>query len=355
MDKNKSDNSFNPKTKALWTLLFLAIAGVSIWAVVSQADGFSVSGFWGFLKSTNPAWIVSGVLSMIIYILFEGMALLLICRSYGYRRRIRDGFVYSAADIYFSAITPSATGGQPASAYFMIKHGIPGTFATMALVVNLVMYTATTVFYSFAGFIFKSEMFTDFGLTSRLLIIIGFVVQLGFLTLFLLVLTKKGFLLSICRKFLKLFAKLHLIRKVDKKIEKLNVKMEEYARHTSMLRGKGKMLAGVLLFNILQRGAQIMVTVFSYLAAGGKLTSATDVFLTQTYVVTGSNCMPIPGAMGITDALMLDGFSRYPEVNGTYLELLSRSLSFYVCIFICGVTVLVSYCALSRKKRRSKK
>ena len=59
----------------------------------------------------------------------------------GYPAKRSHGFVYSAADVYFSAITPSASGGQPASAYFMLKDGIAGTAVMAALLLNLIMYT----------------------------------------------------------------------------------------------------------------------------------------------------------------------------------------------------------------------
>ena len=50
------------------------------------------------------------------------------------------GVLYSAADIYFSAITPSATGGQPASALLMVGDGIPTAVTTVVLLLNLAMY-----------------------------------------------------------------------------------------------------------------------------------------------------------------------------------------------------------------------
>ncbi|MFR2128888.1 MAG: hypothetical protein ACLS4M_06675 [Eubacterium ventriosum] len=49
-----------------------------------------------------------------------------LCGTFGYKRPFRKCLVYSSSDIYFSAITPSATGGQPASAYFMMKDKVWG-------------------------------------------------------------------------------------------------------------------------------------------------------------------------------------------------------------------------------------
>ena len=78
---------------------------------------------------------------MLGFIYFEGEALRVLVRHMGYPAKRSHGFVYSAADVYFSAITPSASGGQPASAYFMLKDGIAGTAVMAALLLNLIMYT----------------------------------------------------------------------------------------------------------------------------------------------------------------------------------------------------------------------
>lgn len=55
------------------------------------------------------AGLAAAALCTLLYILLEGLALLTICRALGYRRSVGQGVLYSAADIYFSAITPSAT------------------------------------------------------------------------------------------------------------------------------------------------------------------------------------------------------------------------------------------------------
>ncbi len=348
----KEKGGFNIKSKAVWTVLFLVIAALSIWAVTSQAKDFTFSAFYEFIATANPLWLCSAVASMLCFIIFEGLALLVICKAFGYGRSFGRGFVYSAGDIYFSAITPSATGGQPASAFFMMKDGIPGTFVTVALVVNLVMYTASIVALGLLAVLFTPGMFFNFTAGSKLLIIIGFIMQIGLLIFFIMLLTQKRLITAICGGTIKLLAKIKIIKKVDKALEKVNKKIDNYSSYTAHIKGKGAMLLVVFIFNLIQRFAQIAVTPLSYLAAGGDLGEAVKVLFTQIYVVVGSNCIPIPGAMGVTDYLMLDGFENLNVANPGFLELLSRSLSFYVCIIICGLTVLFSYLALSKKKRR---
>lgn len=353
LSANKKDHTtLNGKRKALWSLLFALIAGLSIWAVISQIEGFSFSKFWDFIASSNIMWIGVSVLSMLGFILFEGAALLYICRSFGYKSSLGQGFLYSASDIYFSAITPSATGGQPASAFFMIKYGIPSVFVTVALVANLVMYTASIVAMGLFAIIASPSTFLSFSPFAKFLIIFGIVAQLGLLLFFILLLAKNGLMRNICKGAVVFLGKLHILRNVDRKLGKMDRWMDDYSENTAKLKGKGKMMVFVFLFNLLQRLAQVAVTPFCALAAGASFGEAYDLFIIQIYALVGSNCVPIPGAMGVTDYLMIDGFTKTSISDPEFLQLFSRSLSFYMCIIICGISVLIGYCAINKRRKK---
>ena len=110
--------------RIVWSIISVAIAALTVWAVISQTKNFSLGEFLEQLKGASPWWIAAAVASMIAYICFEAAALLTICREFGHAPTFRHGLVYSSADLYFSAITPSATGGQPASAFFMRLDGM---------------------------------------------------------------------------------------------------------------------------------------------------------------------------------------------------------------------------------------
>lgn len=348
----KKKDSFSLKNRIIWTVIFIVIAALSIWAVVAQSSSFSLKSFMEFVKNSNPVWLTSAVFSMLGFIFFEGFALIYVCRAMGYKIGFKGGFVYSAADIYVSAITPSATGGQPASAYFMMKDNIPVTVVTAALICNLVMYTSAIVVMGVFAIFVNLGAFFGFSILSKILIIAGIVTQLFLLLFFVMLLTKKGLMQKLCAGFVKFLGKLHIIRKVDKTLARLQKKMDDYSKHTELLRGKGKLLFVVFLFNLLQRLSQVLVTPLTFLASGGELSKAFDVFVTQIYVLIGANCVPIPGAIGVTDYLMLDGFQMMGIKRFEFLELFSRFLSFYMCIIICGITLLFSCISYSDKRRK---
>ena len=89
------------------------------------------------------------------------------------KRPFRKCLVYSSSDIYFSAITPSATGGQPASAYFMMKDKVPGAVTTIILLVNLTLYTVSIIVIGVLCFILRPTMVVHFSIVSKIMIFIG--------------------------------------------------------------------------------------------------------------------------------------------------------------------------------------
>ncbi len=352
---NKKHES--PKTYArkqvLWSVLFVFIAALSIFVVMQQSREFSISRFVDFLKSSDPLWLVISFISMLGFIVFEAFALLLLCRAFGYKQSLHRGILYSTGDIYFSAITPSATGGQPVSAYFMVKDNIPPMVVTVILLANLLMYILAIIAIGLFCFVFFPSTFATFSGFSQLLIIIGAVVQLALALFFFLLLRHDKLLHKICRGGLHLLCKVRILKNEDARQEKLNAYMNSYREYSKLLSGHSKTLIFTFVFNLLQRISQIAVTMFTYLASGGSPSKAFDLFALQGYVVLGSNSIPIPGAIGVSDYLMLDGFGAImSETSAVSLELVSRSFSFYICVIICGLITLLGYRALKKRDKK---
>ena len=348
------------KNKLVWSLLSVGIAALTIWAVMSQNKDFSLATMMAEIREANPWWLLAAVVSMFCYISFEALALLCILKEFGYNVSFKKGFVYSSADIYFSAITPSATGGQPASAFFMHRDGIPTTLAAVVLLANLLMYSCSTVGIGLLSTAIAPLTITRFSTASQILVIVGFVIQTALLVLLFLVITKEKIILTLGNGLISFLGKIKILRNTEAKKKKFAESMDEYKEHASALKGKKKMMLKVFGFNLLQRIFQILVTVFTYVAMYDELIKTSNLhpiraFSLQAYVSIGAYCIPIPGSMGVTDALMIDGFSKIGEVPVETLtfELLSRTISFYSCILICGAAVFISY--IAGKKRRTEK
>ena len=345
------NENLNGRRKAIWSLLFVVIAAASIWAVASQAKGFSIAGFVAYLHGASALWLALAFACMLLHVLVEGAAILQICRAFGYPRRGTAGFVYASADIYFSAITPSATGGQPASAYFMMRDGIPGPVSTVALLVNLIMYTLSIVVIGLFCFIARPGVYRMFSPFARMMILAGCAVQCGLALLFILLLKKDKLLYRACDGVLRLLAKFRLLRRLDGKRERLRTAIADYRQNVRLVARRRAALVRTFLLNLLQRTALIGVTMCAFRAVGGAGARMLDAWAVQGFSILGYNFVPIPGAMGVADLMLMDGFGQMmARESAVNLDLLSRAISFYSCILICGATVLVKYLILKVRK-----
>lgn len=351
------ENNVKKNNKILWSFLFLLLAALTVWAVIKQNGGISVKELLNDFHGGRIGWLITAVIGVCFYVWLEGHALLTVNRSLGYKGKFTDGLLYSAADIYCSAITPSATGGQPASAYFMIKRGIPGSVATVSLLVNLIMYTLSIVTIGVLCIIFKFDILMTLPWHAQLVIGIGALVQIGLVLVFMLLLCKGKLLWLIGDGFIRLLGRLHLLRNIGRKRVKLRHAFDNYSSQVQTVSGQGRALFKVFICDFFQRMVLISISGLVCLSMGGTWGDFISVCALQAFVILGASWFPIPGAMGVTDYLLLVGFASYwphwSEDFALHLELCSRGISFYACVLLCGGYVLLLI--LKDKIRKCKK
>lgn len=323
------------RKQIMWLIVFILLSVVTV-LILTNTQDFSYSGFWECCKNADPIYLICAFLTMLGIILFEGLSIRDICGSMGYRRSIMHGVTFCAADLFVSAITPSASGGQPAAAYCMYTDGIPVSVASVALVLNLVLYKAALFTVSLLCLLLRPSMFFGFHTVSKVLVVLGAVIQLLIAVMLLLLLLLPKMTFSIFNWCLNLLIKLHLVRNGAEKQKKLAGMMQNYAECVRVVRNHRGMLLRSMLYNLGQRVCMLLVSVFVFLALGGRAKDCLDVFIAQGYVYLGSNSMPLPGAVGVSDWLFVDVFSSY-FTDAVSFNLLARGISFYINIAICAL------------------
>ncbi len=322
--------------RKLWVAVFLALVAATLFLVTQSGDSFSVSGFAAYLTGASPVWIVLAVGCVVCFVVLEGLSLLHLSGCLGYRRGMTSGVAYSAADIFFSAITPSATGGQPASAVCMMRDGIPAAVVTVTLLLNLVMYTISILVIGVLCALLRPGIFLHFCTLSRILIVLGAVIQAGLVVVFVMLVFHERLALRAAAGLLRLLARLHLVWRLETKLERLEEIGAEYRACAAAIRENRRMLLPALTLNFLQRVSMIFVSVCVFISMGGERGAWLDVWAAQGFVILGSNSVPIPGAVGVADFLYLDGFGSLVD-DLVCMELLSRGISFYCCVLLCGL------------------
>lgn len=338
------------KRNILWILLFPVLAMLTLWAIVSGSRGFSWRAFRDYLGRVDPGWLLASVAAMTGYIIMEGLSLWLICRRLGSAPRLGQGQIWASADIFFSAITPSATGGQPAAAMLMMREGIPAVTGTVALLLNLIFYTLTIVLITPLTFLFCPEVLGYFTPLSQMLIRVGFFVQL-LLAVFFILLFRGKLIWRLLDGCLHALHRLRLIRDKEKWLKRMEEKETAYRLCVDATGKDTKLLAQVFFLNFLQRLSLLLVPVAICLGTGGTFRLASKVLATQSCVVLGSNIVPLPGGMGVADFLFLDGYESL-GMDVVSMELLCRGISFYGSFLLSGVLLLGNRISAGLRKRK---
>lgn len=328
-----------------------ALSVLTVWALLKQSESMSVETLIEKISNADKKWIVVAMVSAACYVVLEAVALCSILRGIGYKVGFRKGIIYSTSDVYFSAITPSATGGQPASAFFMLKDGIPAGVTSAALILNLMMYNASIVFLGILAIIIAPKSFWGFHITSKVFIVIGFV-GLSILSFFFLaVLRGSEKIFSLIRRFLRYLHSKKIMHRLEPRLEKLDKIEADYENCSQLIAGKTTIMVKAFCWNVLQRASQIIVPSLVYFAFGGHCKLLPVLFSKQCLITIGYNYVPIPGALGIADYLMIDGFSSImPKGMAFELDMISRGFTFYICVTLSGIITLIGYLKGRKKK-----
>ena len=303
------------KKKLFWSLFSLLLAGLSIWAVLSQSRKWSLENILDSLGHANKLWLAMAVLCTVLFVVLEGVALSSILKRVGYHRPL----------------------------------------SRKALLANLILYTLSLVTLGLFAILFHFPLMWKMKLISRILIGAGFLVQVALTILFFALLSKGTIVFGALERFLRLLHRLHLLHRLESRLERLRSVQEEFEICASTMKQKPSIFFMSFLWNLAQRAAQLAVPMCVYLALGGAPARAGTMFASQCLVALGYSAVPIPGAMGIADFLMLDAFSGFIGLEDAFrLEMLSRGLSFYICVAVSGIITLLGYLMLRKRQRKER-
>lgn len=295
-----------------------------------------------FLSGCDPWWIVAAFGAMLGFVLFEAASLHVILHRLGERPRFLSSVVYSTSDTYYSAITPSASGGQPASAFYMVKDGIGAGRASFALVFNLSAYTAAIIIIGLFAVIVRPGFFSRIdGGFPKALVIIGFVIQGLLLAFFIGCMFCGGAVRKLGGGIISLLTKMRIVKKPDKWREKLDREISIYKECRRAIAEHPGMTVMGLLFNLAQRVSHVLIPCFVLYAADQTI-DFLDLFVCSAFVTIGYNSIPLPGGVGVYEYLYPNIYSIAVQGEAFVLSALmvSRAISYYICMILSGVYTL---------------
>ena len=131
------------KKKTIFNVIFLLV--VFAGTMYGVFHGEDIGEIVKILGQVNVLWLIPGVICVVIFIWGESIIIYYMMRTLKIRLKKWTCFLFSSVGFFFSCITPSASGGQPAQIYYMKKEKIPIPVSTLVLMIVTITYKLVLV------------------------------------------------------------------------------------------------------------------------------------------------------------------------------------------------------------------
>ena len=195
-------------------VLFISLIILTLWILLKDQD---IHEIFNIIGQSSGLFIIIGILAMFIYVSLEAVNIGRTLNLLGHKTKFLKNLKYAFIGVFFSGITPAASGGQPMQIYYMHKDGISVSHSTLALLINLTSMQITTISIALVSVLFNYQY-----LNTMLIILLTVGLLLNIIALSILLVSIFSRRLS--RWFMKVLIrimKFFRIKNMDKKIKKI--------------------------------------------------------------------------------------------------------------------------------------
>ncbi|MDZ7755837.1 lysylphosphatidylglycerol synthase transmembrane domain-containing protein [Rhodohalobacter sp.] len=323
----------NPKWRILlFGILFIGLTVAGIYVVYSA---FADQSFTFDRRLLSPSAIAATVILLLIYFASDGLRLYYTLRALGHDISLSVIARLVFINLFFSNITPMATGGGFAQIWYLHKNGVSAGHATAATTIRTVLavlfiFTLTPIGLFTLEPLNSSSIFRDIGSTLILLVIV-------YLSFFVTVIFRTRWLIYPSLSFLRLLFRFKTIKeetyrswhyKIRREILRFSFAFREYFSGGTLWVVLSVVFTVIFLLSLFSFPAVLIYALgydVNYLTIIGLL-------VVTTFVMYFS---PTPGASGISEGVFGSFFKDILGSNHLILVIVAwRFLTIYLGMII---------------------
>lgn len=333
------------KKAVIWTVLLLLLTvGVFAWLL----RGTDLAGLGAVLSRARPHWLAAGACLVLGSLGCQAVNLRMLLRRCGQRISLWNSMRAVFIGFYFSGITPSASGGQPAQVWQLTRAGVAPGASAGALLLMQIAYQAVMIALGAAGLLLCGGALAGLHGETALLLY-GFTAASVVLALLSAALFSGAWLRRVGKGLIGLLGRWRLVRDPDALCVRLERQMEQFDACAALLRRCRPLAARLLFVTLVQQLCLFSVPVTVYCALGLTGQPLWRLAAAQALLSIAVDTLPLPGAVGASE-------SAFMAIQGLFFGplalpamLLSRGLSFYGAMALSAlVTAIPQPCAARR-------
>ena len=328
-----------PRTKKI--LNFVLIFGTLAIVLLIGASGQELGDAVNALRSIAPKWIGLCALAFGAYTLLDTLIIWYFLHRQGYRISLAYAMFVAIAGMYYSNVTPGATGGQPMQVYHLKQRNIPIAIGTSALAVKyfcfhmMLMVFSTVLWIAYGPFIQQQVG------GHMWILIFGYTYNAVSVLAVMLVAINKNWVRAIIGFVLKWGVKFRLCKDPEGTRAKLEEGLETFHGSIMLLKKYPLDFAVQMVLASLQLLSHVIVIYFLYHAFSLSGVSYTQLTALSLLLYVSAAYTPLPGASGAQEGVFALYFSQVFPDNVRFLALLLWRFFTYYISLIVGAVVTV--------------
>ncbi|MBO4245558.1 MAG: flippase-like domain-containing protein [Bacilli bacterium] len=337
----------NSKLKYFLSILFLILIIFLTFKVIYDKESIEV--IIEQFKTLKYEYIVLCFIIMALYYIIQGVYMKIILTTLKQKTTILKCTFYALVECYFSGITPSASGGQPAELIYMTKDKIPMRKSYITLMLNTIYFKLILLVLGIIALIYKSEFLFNSRYVYMAFFGLGFLVDLFVVVSCTILVFNQSFIRGLANKVLNLGRKIPILRKY---IDKLDIDeiLKRYNEEILFIADHKKVVVIDFFLAAIQRILYFSIAYVVYRALGFNTYTYLDLLSIQVIVQVTMEAVPIPGGAGVSEGMFHNLFvmvfaSKLADVG----MLLTRTYTFYIPLIVSGLIVL-TYNVLRKRK-----
>ena len=320
-------------------LILVTLAAVVVIGLVKGILQEAVSA----VLNANPVFMLLCVLCYICYILMNSLSIRSFLKREGYDLKLKDSVTASLTGVYYSNITPGATGGQPMQIYYLSKFGIPLGLGTSAVICSLLTWHVVRVVMVIAVAVFNWD-FIVYNMGSYWpFLLLGFAYNVFFVIMWLAFSFSKKPINWLVKVIGKIVTKFKLSKNPEKLIEGMHRTADKFYSGMQHLKSHPAEIGRQLVFGTFYMLSLISILYFAYRGVGLSGASYTQVSTMALCQYISAAYVPTPGSSGAQEGIFGLYFGKMMQ-GGSLLAVMMiwRFMSYYLGLLLGAAVNLIN-------------
>ena len=317
--------------RVIWIAVFVLMNAVVLFFTAEADFSKDTPSIKGTIAPGNALFLIGAVLCLFLVLACETIKYVLMMKRLGEKVSPQTAFETAALGKYYDCITPSGAGGQPFQIWFVHSRGYSSGASSSMPLAGFVTMQYGFVIIALIVFIFNNDAIDS--VPIKLAAYAGTVMYSLVPTMVVISALAPGASAAIVRFFVRLGAKLRIVKDPDAKIEKTKTALERYSVSLKHIAKSRLLLAELLVFSVLYQVALCSIPYFVVRTFGGDPGFIKSLCM-SVFVYASITIVPTPGNSGAAEGSFYLLFSRLDTSGLFWAMLVWRFLCYYSFILI---------------------